>query len=113
MNREKKQLYEGMFIINAQLSEEARQKALARITQNIETQGGVIHKVHDWGRRKLCYYIHKRRDGNYFIVYFTLNTQHVATIQREFLLNEDLVRFMFTTAEAVQETIQFKPLAQV
>lgn len=113
MERERKQLYEVIFIINAQLSEEAREKALARIKQNIEDQGGVIHKVHDWGRRKLCYYIRKRRDGNYFIIYFTLNTQRIVDLQREFLLNEDLMRFMFTTAEAVQETIQFKPLAQV
>ena len=46
MERERKQLYEVMFIINAQLSEEAREKALARIKQNIEDQGGIIHKVH-------------------------------------------------------------------
>ena len=41
MERERKQLYEVMFIINAQLSEEAREKALARIKQNIEDQGGI------------------------------------------------------------------------
>ena len=33
--KEKKQLYEGMYILNAALSEDARQKCLERITQGL------------------------------------------------------------------------------
>jgi len=112
MRKEKRQLYEGMFIISAQLSEEARQKALTRITNAIESRDGEIHKIHDWGRKKLSYLIQKRRDGNYFIVYFSLYTQFLDEIKKDYLLNEDLLRFMLVKAKQVEETIQFKPLVQ-
>ncbi|GAB4186577.1 MAG: 30S ribosomal protein S6 [Simkaniaceae bacterium] len=112
MSKESKQLYEGMFIISAQLSDEARQKALDRITGSIESRGGEIHKIHDWGRRKLAYTIEKRRDGYYYIIYFSLGAKAVKEIWYDYHLNEDLIRFMTLKAEKVEEKIEFKPLVQ-
>ena len=51
--KEKHQLYEGMYILNATLSEDARKKALDRITSSISERGGEVHKVHDEGKKKL------------------------------------------------------------
>ena len=68
--KQENQLYEGMYILNATLSEEARKKALEKITKGIESRGGKIEKVHDWGRRKLAYEIEGRREGYYYILYF-------------------------------------------
>jgi small subunit ribosomal protein S6 len=112
MMKECNRLYEGMFIISAQLSEDARQKALERISQAIESRGGEIHKVHDWGRRKLAYTIEKKRDGFYYILYFTVATHHLKDIWRDYHLNEDLVRFMALKTDDVPEKIEFKPIAQ-
>lgn len=51
------QLYEGMYILSATLSEEARQKALDKIISGITSQGGEVHKIHEQGKKKLAYEI--------------------------------------------------------
>lgn len=40
MSKERKNLYEGMYILSATLSDDARQKALEKITSAITEKGG-------------------------------------------------------------------------
>ncbi len=49
MNQDKPNLYEGMYIIKATLSDEARHKALDKIQNGITSRSGEIVKVHDQG----------------------------------------------------------------
>lgn len=110
--KENKQLYEGMYILNATLSEDARKKALERITAGITGRGGEIRKVHDQGRRKLAYEIRGAREGYYYLLYFTAPTQKLGELWREYHLNEDLLRFMTLRTEEVKEVIEFKKLPE-
>ncbi len=110
--KDKKQLYEGMYILNPTLSEDARKKALERITSGITGRGGEIRKVHDQGRRKLAYEIRGAREGHYFLVYFAAPTSKLAELWREYHLNEDLLRFMTLKTEEVKETLEFKKLPE-
>lgn len=110
--KERKQLYEGMYILNATLSEDARTKALERITSGIQSRGGEIHKVHDQGRKKLAYEIRGSREGHYYLLYFTAPTTKLAELWREYHLNEDLLRFLTLKAEEVKETIEFQKLPE-
>jgi len=110
--KENKQLYEGMYILNATLSEDARSKAVERITDGIKEQGGEIHKVHDQGRKKLAYEIRGSREGYYFLLYFTAPSTALAELWREYHLNEDLLRFLTLQAEEVREEIEFKQLPE-
>ncbi len=52
MGEKKQNLYEGMYIISATLSEDARNKALERIQNEITSRGGEIHKTHDQGKKE-------------------------------------------------------------
>ncbi|MFZ0564570.1 MAG: 30S ribosomal protein S6 [Chlamydiales bacterium] len=110
--KERKQLYEGMYILNATLSEEARKKALDRITSGINDRGGEVHKVHDQGRRKLAYEIAGSREGYYYLLYFTAPTTALAELWREYHLNEDLLRFLTLKTAEVKESIEFKKLPE-
>lgn len=110
--QEQKHLYEGMYILNATLSEEARKKALERITSGIADRGGEIHKVHDQGRKKLAYEIRGSREGYYFLLYFSAPSNALADLWREYHLNEDLLRFLTLKTEEVRETIEFKKLPE-
>ena len=112
MAKQKEHLYEGMYILSATLSDDARQKALEKITMGITGRGGEIHKVFDQGRRKLAYEIDGRREGHYFILYFSAPTKSMAEMWREYHLNEDLVRFLTLRTPVVPEKIEFKPLIQ-
>lgn len=110
--KEKHQLYEGMYILNATLSEDARNKALDKITSSITEGDGKIHKVHDEGKKKLAYEIRGAREGYYYVLYFSLPTSKLAELWKEYHLNEDLLRFMTLQADEVKETLTFKTLPE-
>jgi|SRR5579872_2257933 len=107
---QRKGLYEGMYILSATLSDESRKKAFEKITDGIAQKGGEIHKVHEQGRRKLAYEIDGKREGYYYVLYFTAPTQSVIELWKEYHLHEDLIRFMTMRTEKVLETLDFKPL---
>lgn len=112
MKRERKGLYEGMYILSATLSDESRKKAFEKITDGIVQKGGEVHKIHEQGRRKLAYEIDGKREGFYYVVFFTAPTSSVIDLWKDYQLHEDLIRFMTMRVENVQETLEFKPLKQ-
>ncbi|MCK4935123.1 MAG: 30S ribosomal protein S6 [Simkaniaceae bacterium] len=107
----KQELYEGIYIINATLSEEASKKALERITSAIESRDGVVKKIHEQGRKKLAYEILGSKQGYFFVIFFTIAPAMIAELWKDYHLNEDLVRFMTLRTDVVQETLEFKSLA--
>lgn len=110
--KEKKNLYEGMYILSATLSDEARNKAMEKIQASITGRGGEILKLHPQGRKRLAYEIEGHREGYYYVMYFNVGTQAIAELWQEYHLNEDLVRFLTLTTDKVLDKIEFKPLAE-
>lgn len=113
MSEEKQNLYEGMYIVSATLSDDARSKALDRIQNEITQRGGEILKVHDQGRKRMAYEISGHREGYYYIIYFNVKPSAIGEIWREYHLNEDLIRFLTLRTEKVMEKIEFKALAEI
>lgn len=110
--KERKNLYEGMYIISAKLSDDARNKALEKIKTGITSRGGEVLKIHDQGRRRLAYEIEGHREGHYYILYFDAPSQAIDEMWGEYHLSEDLVRFITLRAEKVMEKIEFQPLEE-
>lgn len=110
--KQKNHLYEGMYILSATLSDDARQRALEKITSGITSNGGEVHTTFEQGRKKLAYEIDGRREGYYYIIYFTVATSSIGELWKEYHLNEDLIRFMTMRVENVPEKLEFKPLIQ-
>jgi len=106
----KNKLYEGMYVLSATLGEESRKKALDKILHGITEKGGEIHKIHDMGRKKLAYEIRGKKEGYYFLLYFSVTPGAIIELWREYNLHEDMIRFMTLAAEEVKETLDFKPL---
>lgn len=101
-------LFEGMYVISATLSEDARIKAMDKIHEGIVQRGGEVLKQHDLGRTKLAYDIRGRKEGHYFVLFFSINPCHIDELWKDYHLHEDLLRFMTLKAEKVQEEIKFK-----
>ena len=112
MNQNRQNLYEGMYVISATLSDDARHKALDRIKTGITSRGGEIKKIHEQGRRRLAYEIKGHREGYYYIVYFTAQTVSISELWQEYHLNEDLIRFITLSTNKVMEKIEFKTLEE-
>lgn len=112
MSKQKTQLYEGMYILSATLSDDARQKALEKITSGIVDRTGEVHKIFEQGRRKMAFEINGRREGYYYILYFSVPTSSMGEMWKDYHLNEDLIRFLTLRAECVPEKIEFKQIVQ-
>lgn len=112
MKKTRIHLYEGMYIIRSTLSDDARERALAKVTTIIESLGGSKEKILDWGRRKMVYEIKGCRDGHYYLLYFKLPTEAMNELIRENHLHEDLLRFIHVAVDSVPEgdEIKFKPI---
>ena len=113
MTKMKKNLYEGMYILSSSLSEDALKKGLDRVTKTIESLGGEIHKVFDQGRKKLAYEVKGHKQGQYYLIYFSVAPGALIEMNKEYHLNEDLIRFMNLRTEVVPEKIEFKQLVEV
>lgn len=110
MEKTKLNLYEGMYIISAKLSDEARKRVLQKLQDGITKRGGEILKVHEQGRKRLAYEINGHREGFYYLFYFNAPPPAISELWREYHLTEDLVRFITLRTDEVMETLEFKPL---
>lgn len=106
-------LFEGMYILSATLSDDARSKALEKITGEIVSNGGEIVKTIEMGRRRLAYEINNRREGFYYLLYFKAPAGFIGEHWKNCKLNEDLIRFMTLKTEEVLESLEFPPLVQI
>lgn len=112
MKEQEPMLYEGMYVLNAMLNDEARTKAFEKIKDGITARGGEIVKVHDQGRRRLAYEIKKQREGYYYLLYFRLPTSQVKELWDEYHLNEHLLRFLTLRTDTVLEELAFQQLPE-
>lgn len=112
MSQNRQNLYEGMYVIRATLSDDARHKALDKILAGIKNRDGEIHKIHEQGRRRLAYEIDGHREGYYFLIYFTVKTSAISELWQEYHLNEDLIRYITLRTDKVMEKIEFKTLEE-
>lgn len=110
MKRERTGLYEGMYILSSTLSDDSRKKAFEKITEGITQKGGEIKKLFDQGRRKLCYEIKGKKEGHYYVLYFSAPTQIILELWKDYHLHEDLIRFMTMRIEEVPESLEFTPI---
>ena len=115
MKEAKTHLYEGMYIVRPTLSDEAKEKALKKVTSLIESLGGKHEKTIDWGRKKLAYEIKGSREGSFNLIYFSLPSTSIDELIRENHLNEDLLRYMHIQIDQVPESdeVTFKSIVQV
>ena len=102
--------YETLSILNADLNDDALKSIITSATSIIEDAKGTIHKVDEWGRRRLAYPISKRKDGFYFLMTYSSSIEPRREMERRFKLNEDVMRFQTiaideAAVEAVKESI--------
>jgi len=92
-------LYEGLFAIQPDLSQEENKKVVAKIEGEITKAGGNIESSQEWGRRPLAYPIRKKREGLYYLLHFRIPPQAVVTLRRAYRLNEGVLTSLITKME--------------
>ncbi len=86
--------YELLFFVAPTLDEEARAKVMTRIEGVITEGDGVIDNAEDWGKRKLAYEINKLTEGDYILIDFHADPDHIAELDRILRINDSVERHM-------------------
>ncbi len=87
-----KNKYEGLFIINADLAEEDRDKVIEDIEKCIKSAKGKVIDVDRIGKKRLAYNIKKRSEGVYINIKFEISSEGIAVINKKLKSKEDIFR---------------------
>lgn len=86
--------YDTTFIVQPEISEEARENLIARLKALLERAGAVPLEVEDMGKRKLAYEIKHFQKGHYLSLFYADTGKAVAELERALRLDESILRFL-------------------
>lgn len=92
--------YEAMYIIKPTVEAEARTAVIEKFSQIITANGGTVETVEELGMRKLAYEINYIGEGFYVLVNFNADAALPAELERNFRINENIMRYIVIKKEA-------------
>lgn len=90
--------YETIFIMDANLEEEARAALQAKFTSLIEANG-TVEAVDEWGKRRLAYEINDRTEGYYVLVDFKAAGDFPKELDRQYRITDGILRTIIIRKE--------------
>jgi small subunit ribosomal protein S6 len=87
-------LYEVMFILRPDVSEEDTDKLIAGFTTTVTNGGGTVKTAEKMGRRKLAYMVRRFLDGNYVLLTIEANGAVVLELERRLRVTEPVIKFI-------------------
>ncbi|HEY9201347.1 MAG TPA: 30S ribosomal protein S6 [Gammaproteobacteria bacterium] len=95
--------YEVVFLVHPDQSEQVP-AMIERYKSIIETNGGKIHRLEDWGRRQMAYSINKIHKAHYVLMNIECGNEELAELESMFRFNDAVLRNMvIKMKEAVTE----------
>lgn len=88
--------YELLYIIDRDVTEEARENAVKLVEDTIVEFGGNVTDVDRWGMRKFAYPINYKTEGYYVLVNFEADPSSIKEMERRMRVNDAFVRYMTT-----------------
>jgi small subunit ribosomal protein S6 len=87
-------VYEEMFIVRPDITEEQLDPMIEGLKTTISTGGGSVDKVEKMGVKKLAYRVEKRMEGYYVLIQFQAPNSLVRELERRLRVNDDVMKFM-------------------
>ena len=88
--------YEMLYILDANLSDEARDAIIAKFEGLVTGNGGVIEKTDRWGMKKLQYPINYKTEGYYVLMTFEAEKTLVVELKRIAGIIDGIIRRLIT-----------------
>jgi small subunit ribosomal protein S6 len=102
--------YEGLFILNVAGKEEGIKDAIDRLSAGITSAGGKVETVQKMDKRNFVRVADKKHSSGFYVnVIFESQPSAMQQLQRQFALNEEVFRVLFTEAPAPKAAV---PAAQ-
>jgi len=102
ISQEDKELrdYELVVIISPEVTDEAVDGVIGRISQFITENGGSVSTVERWGKRKLAYPIKHFLEGNYVLARFKLKPELSKELEASLEISEEVFRHLLTRLDS-------------
>jgi small subunit ribosomal protein S6 len=88
--------YEIMYIVKADLEEEARKAEIEKLHAILTSNGGKITNVNEWGLRNFAYPINDMLKGYYVVIKVTTDDAALKEFVRLSKINPNVVRHLIT-----------------
>jgi small subunit ribosomal protein S6 len=85
--------YESMYILKPDMEEEARKALIERFKALVESNGGKVENVDEWGSRKLAYEIDYIKEGYYVLMTFEAGPELPAELERNYNISDSVLRY--------------------
>ncbi len=95
--------YENVFIARQDVTPAQVDGLTETFEKIIKDQGGSVAKTESWGLRTLAYRIKKSRKGYYVLFNIDAPPAAIQEMERQMHLNEDVIRFLTTRVEELEE----------
>jgi small subunit ribosomal protein S6 len=92
-------LYEHVFLARQDLSQAQVDALAAAAIEIVETNQGKVAKTETWGLKNLAYKIKRNRKAHFVLLNIEAPAGTVAELERQTLINEDVIRFMTVRVE--------------
>ena len=91
--------YEVVFLVHPDQSEQVN-AMVDRYRTMIETNGGTIHRLEDWGRRQLAYPIIKVHKAHYVMMNIEVNAATLDELVSAFRFNDAVLRHLVISRDS-------------
>ncbi|MDR0771072.1 MAG: 30S ribosomal protein S6 [Burkholderiales bacterium] len=91
--------YEIVFIVHPDQSEQVPAMA-ERYRTLVESRGGRVHRLEDWGRRQMAYPIQKMHKGHYALMNIECNLETLEELEHAFKFNDAVLRHLMVSMDA-------------
>lgn len=88
--------YEMLYILDATLSDEAKEGIIKKVEDLVVENGGVVEKTDRWGVRKLQYPINYKSEGYYVLMNFEAEKTFVVEMKRIVGITDGIIRRLIT-----------------
>ncbi len=83
--------YEIVFMVHPDQSEQVP-SMIERYRSIVESKGGKIHRLEDWGRRQLAYPIQKLHKAHYVLMNIECGQEPLSELENAFRFNDAVLR---------------------
>jgi small subunit ribosomal protein S6 len=96
-------LYEHVFLARQDASAQQVEELTAQMTGIVETLGGKVVKMENWGVRSLTYRMNKNRKAHFVLLNIDAPSAAIAEVERQERISEDVIRYLTVRVEEHEE----------
>jgi len=96
-------LYEHVFLARQDLSPQQVEELVEQYKGVLESNGGSVGRVENWGLKSLAYRINKNRKAYFALLNIDAPAPAVAEMERQMRINEDVLRYMTIRVDEHEE----------